>query len=64
MSVSHHTPSQAEGERDDADTPRAEHPVPEYTTPSQAEGERDDVDVPETTEDIGGRETDRPGSLS
>lgn len=62
MSVSHHTPSQAEGERDDADTPRADHPIPEYTTPSQAEGERDDV--PETTEDIGGREKDRPGTVS
>lgn len=41
--MSHHTPSQAEGERDDADTPRADHPAPEYTTPSQAEGERDDA---------------------
>lgn len=54
MSVSHHTPSQAEGERDDADTPRSDHPTPEYTTPSQAEGERDDV--AETTTD-----TDSPG---
>lgn len=50
MSVSHHTPSQAEGERDDADTPRADHPTPEYTTPSQAEGERDDT--PETAEAV------------
>lgn len=51
MSVSHHTPSQAEGERDEAETenPWAHHPNPEYTTPSQAEGERDDT--PETTED-------------
>ncbi|WP_167348317.1 hypothetical protein [Streptomyces bicolor] len=43
MSVSHHTPSQAEGEREDAETPWAHHPAPEYTTPSQAEGERDDA---------------------
>ncbi|WP_369174389.1 hypothetical protein AB5J49_43480 [Streptomyces sp. R28] len=43
MSVSHHTPSQAEGEREHAEVPRADHPTPEYTTPSQAEGERDDV---------------------
>jgi hypothetical protein len=54
MSVSHHTPSQAEGEREDAEVPRADHPTPEYTTPSQAEGERDDV--AETTMD-----TERPG---
>jgi hypothetical protein len=50
MSVSHHTPSQAEGEREDAETPWADHPAPEYTTPSQAEGERDDA--PETAEDV------------
>ncbi|KUM79126.1 hypothetical protein [Streptomyces curacoi] len=60
--MSHHTPSQAEGEREDTDTPRADHPTPEYTTPSQAEGERDDA--PETTEDLGGPDMDRPGTLS
>ncbi|WP_175647305.1 hypothetical protein [Streptomyces cyaneochromogenes] len=57
MSTSHHTPSQAEGEREEAETPWAHHPDTEYTTPSQAEGERDDT--PETTEDTAG-----PGSGS
>ncbi|MDO0909835.1 hypothetical protein QQM39_02845 [Streptomyces sp. DT2A-34] len=57
MSVSHHTPSQAEGEREDADIPRADHPTPEYTTPSQAEGERDDATGTTTdTERLGGRD--------
>ncbi|MEU2282658.1 hypothetical protein ABZ614_12115 [Streptomyces sp. NPDC013178] len=36
--MSHQTPSQAEGERDDEDTLD----TTEYPTPSQAEGERDD----------------------
>ncbi|MEV0176287.1 hypothetical protein AB0I00_34885 [Streptomyces sp. NPDC050803] len=39
--MSHHTPSQAEGERDDEPGTTDQPPV-EYTTPSQAEGERDD----------------------
>ncbi|MFE1911857.1 ANTAR domain-containing response regulator [Streptomyces anandii] len=39
-----HTPSQAEGERDDAGTRRtAEPPDTPYPTPSQAEGDRDDL---------------------
>lgn len=62
MSVSHHTPSQAEGEREDAETPWADHPAPEYTTPSQAEGERDDA--PETPQDIEGQDVDRSGGGS
>ncbi|MFI8945430.1 hypothetical protein ACIGO6_02810 [Streptomyces sp. NPDC053750] len=41
--MSEDTPSQAEGERDDEDTP--ERPNPPHTTPSQAEGERDDEDT-------------------
>jgi hypothetical protein len=44
-----HTPSQAEGERDDTDTQHtAEPPDTPYPTPSQAEGERDDL--PETAD--------------
>ncbi|MEU6809656.1 hypothetical protein ABZ920_11745 [Streptomyces sp. NPDC046831] len=38
--MSHHTPSQAEGDRDDADT--SEEQSVEDITPSQAEGDRDD----------------------
>ncbi|WP_458247429.1 hypothetical protein [Streptomyces sp. MAI_2237] len=40
--MSEHTPSQAEGERDD--DPSGTRPAydPPWTTPSQAEGERDD----------------------
>lgn len=68
MSVSHHTPSQAEGERDDAETPWAHHPAPEYTTPSQAEGERDDADATtegsEATEDTAVPDTEVPGTGS
>ncbi|MEU9394766.1 hypothetical protein AB0D86_32830 [Streptomyces sp. NPDC048324] len=37
--MSEHTPSQAEGERDDETAPGYD---PPWTTPSQAEGERDD----------------------
>lgn len=60
MSEYLHTPSQAEGERDEADdrnghrlTP-AEHRGPDtpWTTPSQAEGERDD-DEEESTGTVG-----------
>ncbi|MFI8234756.1 hypothetical protein ACIGDI_38765 [Streptomyces sp. NPDC085900] len=44
--MSEHTPSQAEGERDDDTAPDAPGVRPDYdppwTTPSQAEGERDD----------------------
>ncbi|MEU5088031.1 hypothetical protein [Streptomyces sp. NPDC021356] len=44
-----HTPSQAEGERDDNDARRtAEAPDTPYPTPSQAEGDRDDL--PETAD--------------
>ena len=45
-----HTPSQAEGERDDSNDARrsaAPHDTP-YPTPSQAEGDRDDL--PETAD--------------
>jgi hypothetical protein len=46
--MSDHTPSQAEGDRDDQqDTPDRTAPPP--PTPSQAEGDRDDTD----TEDDG-----------
>nr|WP_164396662.1 hypothetical protein [Streptomyces harenosi] len=38
--MTQHTPSQAEGERDDEPTA----PDPERPTPSQAEGDRDDSD--------------------
>lgn len=62
MSVSHHTPSQAEGERDDGETPWADHPSPEYTTPSQAEGERDDAAA--TVEDTDVPDTEVPGTGS
>ncbi|MFH0520776.1 hypothetical protein ACHBTE_26815 [Streptomyces sp. M41] len=55
MSVSHHTPSQAEGEAEESETPWAHHPAPEYTTPSQAEGERDDG--PETVEGVTAADT-------
>ncbi|MGI5379984.1 hypothetical protein ACQEV2_38185 [Streptomyces sp. CA-251387] len=64
MSVSHHTPSQAEGERDEAETPWAHHPAPEYTTPSQAEGERDDDATATTTEDTEVPDTEVPGTGS
>ncbi|GAA0923551.1 hypothetical protein [Streptomyces thermoalcalitolerans] len=42
------TPSQAEGERDDADSQSAEAPDTPYPTPSQAEGEGDDL--PDTSD--------------
>ncbi|MFI7407375.1 hypothetical protein ACIBU0_01665 [Streptomyces sp. NPDC049627] len=60
MSVSHHTPSQAEGERDEDETPWAHHPATEYTTPSQAEGERDDDAA--TTEDTDGPDAEAAGT--
>lgn len=42
--MSDQTPSQAEGEPEEADTRnRTDGPAPERTTPSQAEGERDDA---------------------
>ncbi|WP_282700603.1 hypothetical protein [Streptomyces sp. CC219B] len=52
--MSHHTPSQAEGERDDGPRApgRSDEPV-EYTTPSQAEGERDE-EVVDAEESAGG----------
>ncbi|MFF7789071.1 hypothetical protein [Streptomyces sp. NPDC007991] len=43
--MSDHTPSQAEGERDDRQD------TPDRTTPSQAEGEREDTDTDTNTED-------------
>ncbi|MGW0336592.1 hypothetical protein ACWD0J_32895 [Streptomyces sp. NPDC003011] len=42
--MSDHTPSQAEGEPDDADPQNTGHPAPDHPTPSQAEGDRDDAD--------------------
>ncbi|WP_430741358.1 hypothetical protein ACQZOG_06445 [Streptomyces sp. P13-3-3] len=46
--MSEHTPSQAEGDRDDSEwtTPDVVH-----TTPSQAEGERDPSDAPSASDD-------------
>ncbi|MFC8437769.1 hypothetical protein ACFUJT_06145 [Streptomyces griseoincarnatus] len=46
--MSEHTPSQAEGDRDDNEwtTPDVVH-----TTPSQAEGERDASDAPSASDD-------------
>ena len=42
--MSDQTPSQAEGEPEEADTRnRTDGPAPERTTPSQAEGERDEA---------------------
>ncbi|WP_405741781.1 hypothetical protein OG885_42015 [Streptomyces sp. NBC_00028] len=42
--MSDQTPSQAEGEREEAETRnRTDGPAPERTTPSQAEGERDEA---------------------
>jgi hypothetical protein len=42
--MSEHTPSQAEGEPDEQETPnRTGHPAPPHPTPSQAEGDRDDT---------------------
>ncbi|MFH8218604.1 hypothetical protein ACH4C2_05375 [Streptomyces sp. NPDC018057] len=53
MNMREHTPSQAEGERDDAPARRtADTPEPPYPTPSQAEGERDDL--PETSDPADG----------
>lgn len=44
-----HTPSQAEGERDDTDRQSADEPPDTpYPTPSQAEGEDDDL--PDTSD--------------
>ncbi|WP_170109929.1 hypothetical protein [Streptomyces phaeoluteigriseus] len=49
-----HTPSQAEGEPDKADTPnRTGTPTPDHPTPSQAEGERDDETDTEADTDGG-----------
>ncbi|MET7453503.1 hypothetical protein ABZT03_16745 [Streptomyces sp. NPDC005574] len=41
--MSEHTPSQAEGERDEPDTGHTGHPSPPHPTPSQAEGDREDT---------------------
>ncbi|MFI5960761.1 hypothetical protein ACIA8J_01210 [Streptomyces asoensis] len=40
--MSAHTPSRAEGDRDDDARETAGHPAPECPTPSAAEGDRDD----------------------
>ncbi|MEW2292668.1 hypothetical protein ABZ719_08190 [Streptomyces sp. NPDC006743] len=54
-----HTPSQAEGERDDNDARRtAEAPDTPYPTPSQAEGDRDDL--PETADAADAEDGRRP----
>ncbi|MEU6404615.1 hypothetical protein [Streptomyces sp. NPDC046985] len=58
MTMREHTPSQAEGERDDAEASRAAtRPDTPYPTPSQAEGDRDDL--PETAD---AADDDSPGS--
>ncbi|MEW1679939.1 hypothetical protein [Streptomyces sp. T12] len=46
--MTEHTPSQAEGDRDDS-----EWTIPDvvHTTPSQAEGERDPADAPTEADD-------------
>ncbi|GGL68426.1 hypothetical protein GCM10010129_09740 [Streptomyces fumigatiscleroticus] len=41
--MSDHTPSQAEGDRDD-EGGSTDRQTPPHPTPSQAEGDRDDVD--------------------
>lgn len=46
--MSYPTPSQAEGDRDNAEWT----PDVQRTTPSQAEGERDPSDAPDASEDI------------
>jgi hypothetical protein len=45
--MSDHTPSQAEGDRDDERT-APDRRSPEHPTPSQAEGDRDDTAEPGT----------------
>ncbi|MEV5428994.1 hypothetical protein [Streptomyces sp. NPDC052701] len=40
--MSDHTPSQAEGEREEDPQNPADRPSPPHPTPSQAEGDRDD----------------------
>lgn len=65
--MSEHTPSQAEGERDDETAPGYD---PPWTTPSQAEGERDDeteeerplADAPDRF--AGARAEEEPGAHS
>lgn len=43
--MTEHTPSQAEGDRDEQDArDTAEQSSPDHPTPSQAEGDRDDAD--------------------
>ncbi|GGQ77295.1 hypothetical protein [Streptomyces asoensis] len=42
--MSDHTPSRAEGDRDDDARETADHPAPGRPTPSRAEGERYDAD--------------------
>jgi hypothetical protein len=46
--LSEHTPSQAEGDRDDDEWTIPEVP---HSTPSQAEGERDPADAPAASDD-------------
>ncbi|NUS26669.1 MAG: hypothetical protein HOV92_20910 [Streptomyces sp.] len=53
--MSDQTPSQAEGEPEEADTRnRTDGPAPERTTPSQAEGERDEAPDAEGTDSADG----------
>ncbi|MEU5519623.1 hypothetical protein ACIQCD_23490 [Streptomyces sp. NPDC093250] len=49
--MSDHTPSQAEGDRDDGEWTTPDVP---HTTPSQAEGERDQSDAPDASDDDAG----------
>ncbi|MBT3151260.1 hypothetical protein HTV45_10255 [Streptomyces sp. CHD11] len=46
--MTEHTPSQAEGDRDDAEWTTPDIP---HTTPSQAEGERDPADATDPSGD-------------
>ncbi|WP_081236690.1 hypothetical protein [Streptomyces viridosporus] len=51
----HHTPSQAEGDRDDEEPTASSEPRP---TPSQAEGDRDDRDDRNDTKESTGTDSD------
>ncbi|MER7488433.1 hypothetical protein ABTY20_21525 [Streptomyces sp. NPDC126497] len=56
--LSEHTPSQAEGDRDDDEWTTPEVP---HSTPSQAEGERDSADAPAASDDSAGGRLNRRG---
>ncbi|MFJ7111580.1 hypothetical protein ACIQW4_00175 [Streptomyces albogriseolus] len=56
--MSEHTPSQAEGDRDDSEWTTLD---VVHTTPSQAEGERDPSDAPTASDDNAVRGTHEDG---